>query len=208
MSESVKTQVLEAFAQEVQGQREDLEALLDQMQRYGKVVNLTGSLDDDALWREFAEALLAFRALQAIGLSHHHWLDIGSGGGFPGLVFGLLLKNTIDTRGVLIEPRKRRVDFLRLAIAQRGIPNLEVVQTTLSEAGRLAAQVSIERPTWVSARAVFAPDQWLDRAGKAWPGARCMVHGSGARPQHRRLEQRETWQDHCVEIWSTVDSAV
>lgn len=207
MPQSVKTQVLKAFAPEIRDQQAELEALLEQMQRYGKVVNLTGSLDEEALWREFAEALLAFRALQVLELSQCHWLDIGSGGGLPGLLFGVLLKRSAHARGVLIEPRKRRVDFLRLTIAQRKIQNLEVAQTTLGEAGRLAAKVSVEHPTWVSARAVFAPEQWLERAGKAWPAARCMVHGSVTNPQFRALEHREIWQDHCVEIWSPVNPA-
>lgn len=199
-----KAQVLKVFADEV-GEREDrLQALIDQIQRYGKVVNLTGSLQSDALWREFGEALLAFRALQALKLPRHHWIDIGSGGGLPGLLFGILLQGHSDISGMLIEPRKRRADFLRLTIAQLAIPNLRVAQATLEEDGALTQTLPVTKPDWVSARAVFSPELWLARAGRAWPGARCMVHGSAASPGDRSLDSTQSWSDHRVEIWGPV----
>lgn len=201
MPVTVKAQVLQSFATEVGDREAKLQALLDQIQRYGKVVNLTGSLETDALWREFAEAILGYRALQALGLSRNHWIDIGSGGGLPGLLFGILLQGTPNTSGVLIEPRKRRADFLRLTIAQLAIPNLRVAQATLDSEGTLSQPVQVSDPDWVSARAVFAPETWLERAAKAWPAARCMVHGSASAPSDRVLEERQSWSDHCVEMW-------
>lgn len=204
MPASVKDQVLEAFASEVQGHEDQLQALLEQIQRYGRVVNLTGSLQTDALWREFAEALLAFRALESIKLQDHRWIDIGSGGGLPGLLFGILLGGRPDTQGLLIEPRKRRADFLRLTIAQRGISNLGVLQATLAEDGSLSKGVGLTHPNWVSARAVFAPEQWLERAEKAWPQAHCMIHGQAPAPKNRVLKSSASWTDHTVEIWSPI----
>lgn len=204
MSTTVKAQVLQAFAPEVQGHEDRLQALLEQIQRFGKVVNLTGSLETDALWREFAEALLAYRALRSTSLSRHRWIDIGSGGGLPGLLFGLLLAPDPDTQGLLVEPRKRRADFLRLTIAQLRIPKLEVVQAKLAEDGSLTKQLGLQDPDWVSARAVFAPEEWLARAARSWPAAHCMVHGQAPAPEDRSLAACQTWSDHRVELWTPV----
>lgn len=204
MPRTVKEQILGAFAPEVAGREEKLQRLIEQIQRYGKVVNLTGSLESDALWREFGEALLGYRAFVAMQFSEQVWIDIGSGGGLPGLVFAVLLEGRSDAKGVLIEPRKRRADFLRLTVAQLQIKGLDVAQATLNEDGSLSRQVSIREPTWVSARAVFSPEEWLERAGQAWPRAHCMVHGQAKASANRQRKMAQTWSDHCVEIWSPV----
>lgn len=57
---------------------------------------------------------------QLIGLAAGNegdWLDIGSGAGFPGLVVAALT----ERRTVLVEPRKRRVEFLQAAAETLGI---------------------------------------------------------------------------------------
>lgn len=59
---------------------------------------------------------------QLIGLAAENegdWLDIGSGAGFPGLVVAALT----ERRTVLVEPRKRRVEFLQAAAEALGIAN-------------------------------------------------------------------------------------
>lgn len=44
----------------------------------------------------------------------HHWLDLGSGGGFPGLVCAIVLdERSPDTRVTLIESDARKCAFLR-----------------------------------------------------------------------------------------------
>lgn len=46
------------------------------------------------------------------------WLDLGSGGGFPGLVIGILAPNLDLT---LVESDRRKVAFLRTAIRELGL---------------------------------------------------------------------------------------
>lgn len=53
-----------------------------------------------------------------------HLLDVGTGAGFPGLVLACVLP---QTRFTLVEPRQKRVSFLRHLIRTLGLANAEVV---------------------------------------------------------------------------------
>ncbi len=52
-------------------------------------------------------------------------VDIGSGAGFPGLAIKILAP---EKRVVLVEPRKKKVDFLRRARSSLGLEGLEIVE--------------------------------------------------------------------------------
>lgn len=73
------------------------------------------------------------------------WLDIGSGAGFPGLVVGALRSE--EGRTTLVEPRKRRCDFLSSVVDALGIGARTQVVCGKIETVKLPAQV-------ISARAV------------------------------------------------------
>lgn len=202
MPVSQKSRILQEFTPEIQDKGSALEKLHDLLQRYGRIVNLTGSLESEAIWREIGEALLAYRVAQKLKKEDHRWIDIGSGGGFPGLVFALLMRDQNASRGLLIEPRKRRADFLQLAQIQLRIANLEVMRGSLEEDGKLSPTPKREPIDWVSARAVFSPPEWVRRAGLAWPEAHCMVHGRYESPLSPRADFSDQWLDHRVELWA------
>ena len=67
-----------------------------------------------------------------IGLSYlrhvqstDHWLDLGSGGGIPGLVVGC---ERPESRGTLLDAGHRRCEFLREAIAAIPLPWVSVIE--------------------------------------------------------------------------------
>ena len=74
------------------------------------------------------------------------WIDIGTGGGFPGMVVAVLR----DAPMVLVEPRQKRATFLRDAADALGLANVTVEQKRV-ESVRCTAPAAI-----VSARAVAA----------------------------------------------------
>lgn len=80
-----------------------------------------------------------------VGLIDGTWIDIGSGAGFPGLVVALL----VDSDVTLIEPRRKRADFLTHAAAVLGLTARVRVATCRVEAFTGAGDV-------ISARAVAA----------------------------------------------------
>ena len=73
------------------------------------------------------------------------WLDVGSGAGLPGLVVALLTDRPV----VLVEPRAKRVQFLRDAANALGIAERVTVVGSKVESYRPATPVAV-----VSARAV------------------------------------------------------
>lgn len=75
------------------------------------------------------------------------WLDIGSGPGLPGLVVALLTDRPI----VLVEPRAKRVDFLRRASDALGL----TARVTLVQ-GKIESWIAPAPAAAISARAVAA----------------------------------------------------
>lgn len=83
------------------------------------------------------------------------WVDVGSGGGAPGLPLFLSLEAAgPNYRGTLVEPRSKRVAFLRSAVGELGLGNVDVVR---SRSDVLPAQ-SFDRAV---ARATLPPPEWL-----------------------------------------------
>jgi 16S rRNA (guanine527-N7)-methyltransferase len=57
-------------------------------------------------------------------------IDVGSGGGLPGIPLAIARPDLLVT---LVEPMQRRVDFLREVIDELDIPNLEVLRARAEE---------------------------------------------------------------------------
>jgi 16S rRNA (guanine527-N7)-methyltransferase len=146
---------------------------------YGRSMNLTASAEglDDHL----VEALQVVALARRLGVGGR-WLDVGSGGGFPGLV----LAAWMDLSFVFVEPRAKRASALELALAQIGRPDVKVLRGRL-ERGKwqpLAGEWLEPGFDAASARAVFAPDRWIEEA-RPWvkPGGVVCLHlgaGEGA----------------------------
>ena len=60
--------------------------------------------------------------VQAALPAARRWIDLGSGGGFPGLVTAILLSACDDARVHLVESDKRKAAFLRTAARETGAP--------------------------------------------------------------------------------------
>ncbi len=89
-------------------------ALLDQARRQ---TNLTGPLTSEELADHALESVLG-GTLVAKGA---RVVDIGSGGGFPGIPLAIARPDLVMT---LVEPRRKRLEFLREASRQAGIANV------------------------------------------------------------------------------------
>ncbi|MBX9730982.1 MAG: 16S rRNA (guanine(527)-N(7))-methyltransferase RsmG [Sphingomonas sp.] len=108
--------------------------------------NLVSASSLGALWsRHIVDSA------QLIPLAANHpgaWIDIGSGAGFPGLVVAALSDRSVT----LIEPRRKRAQFLEAAVDTLGLSNQVTVVTARAEQFRGTGAV-------ISARAVAAlPD--------------------------------------------------
>ncbi len=157
----------------------DVRRRLDQLkqlwQRYGRVMNLTSDLDSSNLDRHIAEARVVLRLVA----KHHElaglqWLDVGSGGGMPGLV---IMACAPQIEMTLVEPRAKRAAFLEIAVGALGIHS-RVVRARIE--GTRWQAVSGDTPESnydvASARAVFSPAKWLEVGlGLVRPGGTVVV---------------------------------
>lgn len=137
---------------------EKLEALgrfADLLLRWNARINLTGARDAQELWDDhLPDAVVLSGLVQGTEL-----LDVGSGGGLPGVPFAILRP---DVRVTLLEPRNRRVAFLRAARQELGLSNVSVVEGRVEAPGWIPPAPL--RPGFgaVSARATFPPEDWLE----------------------------------------------
>lgn len=103
-------------------------AILDRLRIYEALlrkwqpkINLVSSRTLDDLWiRHFADSLQVPAAIPEA----RHWLDLGSGAGFPGLVTAILHADDPTTRVHLIESDRRKCAFLREVSRETGAPTL------------------------------------------------------------------------------------
>lgn len=91
---------------------QDLEAYADLLRKWSPRINLISKSSMPDLWnRHFLDSA------QLIGLAKRksgHWVDLGSGGGLPGMVVAILAKPKMpDLRFTFVEADQRKAVFLQ-----------------------------------------------------------------------------------------------
>ena len=169
--------------------------------KYSKSLNITGSSGDRERWEHAGEAVLAVLAVEfALGRplsSDDRWLDVGSGGGFPGLVVAAV----VDAALVLVEPREKRAAFLEVGmgrLGRRGCVHRGRLEAS-GWSGRHASRISaMGRFDVVGARAVFDPETWCARAGLVVQSEGLTVlhlHRGRALPEGFVVAGEANWKD-------------
>jgi len=150
---------------------------LPQAEKYAELLagagverGLIGPAEADRIWERHVLNCAAVAHLLPARCS---LVDVGSGGGLPGVVLAMLMPKA---RVTLLEPLARRVDFLTETVAELGLTNAEVVRARAED---LAGQVSADVAT---ARAVAPLDKLAGLAlGLVRPGGRVLaIKGSSA----------------------------
>lgn len=131
-----------------------LEALHDLVLKWNPAINLVSKSSVDQLWERHIWDSAQIAQLNTTG---RLWVDIGSGGGFPGLVVAILSLETMPERKiVMIESDTRKAAFLRTCIRE-----LELSATVLSDRIEKAAPQAADV---LSARALADLGQLLEYA--------------------------------------------
>lgn len=148
-----------------------LERLVGLWQQYGRAMSLVGTTDREALWEHVQEGLQCVACAEQVGQVDERccWVDVGSGGGLPGLIVAAVRPCEV----LLLEPRERRAAFLELGLAAVGCGKGRVIRgrwdrsTWTKEV--LGGVEPRERASFfvLSARAVFSPEEWLRKASEA-----------------------------------------
>ncbi len=176
---------------------EGLEAFEAMFRTWAKRINLAASSTLDDLWNRH---ILDSAQLAPLAPGALCWLDLGSGGGFPGLVLAFLLKERSGAQINLIESNRKKAAFLQAAIGQFSLPAHVHARRIDGEIKGLAS------PEIVSARALAPLPVLLDLASP-WlsSGATGLLH-KGRDYRQEIQESSLLWQYDLVEHRSRVDA--
>lgn len=179
--------------------RETFEALLrfeTVFQKWNQRINLAApSTMGDAWSRHIVDSA----QLASLAPYARKWLDLGSGGGFPGLVLAFLMKERsgqID----LVESNRKKAGFLQAMVGEFGLP-ARVVARRIEDAAKI-----VEQPEVVTARALAPLPLLLDLASP-WllAGATAFFH-KGRDYRGEIEESCKRWSFGLVEHKSSTDS--
>lgn len=165
--------------------------------RWNQRINLVAASTERELWQRH---ILDSAQLAALAPTARNWVDMGSGGGFPGLVIAFFLGEQ-DGFIHLVESNRKKTAFLQAAIAQFDLP-ARVVPRRIDE-----SYESVPLPEIVTARAL-APLAVLCELAEPWltQGARALFHKG--RDYRREIEESaHRWRFDLVEHRSAIDEA-
>ena len=102
-----------------------LDRYVQLLQQWQAKINLVAPSTLPKLWtRHIADSL----QLLALAPSAKVWVDLGSGGGLPGVVLACALANTPGARLYLVERNAKKAAFLREAVRVTGTPGMVYAQ--------------------------------------------------------------------------------
>lgn len=166
--------------------------------RWAKRINLAASSTLNALWERH---ILDSAQLLRLAPQAKFWLDLGSGGGFPGAVLAILLAADPNAQVHLVESNRKKATFLVAALNEVGA-RPRVHARRIEDCYEL-----IGTPEIVTARAL-APLPLLLELTEPWlaRGARCLFHKG--RDYQRELEESgNAWRFDLVEHEDKIDAA-
>lgn len=122
------------------------------LERWNPQINLVSKQTIPHLWkRHFVDSIQLYENAPSQSLA---WLDMGSGGGFPGMVIAILSAELLpDRRVILLESDQRKCVFLRTVAREAGV-QLEIINARIEEIPAINVDV-------VSARALAPLDMLL-----------------------------------------------
>ncbi|WP_234187645.1 16S rRNA (guanine(527)-N(7))-methyltransferase RsmG [Shinella sp. NM-101] len=138
--------------------------------KWAKAINLVAPSTLPEVWRRHVVDSAQVHALHP---GPRIWVDLGSGGGFPGIVTGILLAGLGDGWVHLVESNNKKAAFLRTAILETGA-RASVHAIRIEDAPE-----EIERCDAISARALADIDLLME-FGLPWakrnPDLRFFLH--------------------------------
>ena len=194
-------------------------AFYEKLKSEGEPRGLIGPRDVDILWERHllnSAAVVPFIRQATSGKQFRSVADIGSGGGFPGLVAAAMLPDHTFT---LIEPMERRCEWLSECVETMGLENVQIVRARSEEAiaaleqargkssGRGHAKNTVTPEVAQAIRHPFRgdlpggrADDEADRMDIAARGAAWRAHC--AEGTLRRCRNREGAQSDCAVRWA------
>jgi 16S rRNA (guanine527-N7)-methyltransferase len=169
-----------------------LQAFADLVQKWTSKINLISKPSVPEVWDRH---ILDSAQLYDLAPSSGHWIDLGSGGGFPGIVVCILAQGQgADQTFTLVESDQRKSTFLRTAIRELSL-DARVLTQRIEEIAPKQADI-------LSARALADLDALLGFAEMHLkPGGTALLP-KGAQWEKEHRDAQIQWSYDCDPIKS------
>ncbi|MCX6112192.1 MAG: 16S rRNA (guanine(527)-N(7))-methyltransferase RsmG [Proteobacteria bacterium] len=97
--------------------------------KWNKVINISSIRDKEGFWTKHVLDSLCLVSHIKKFYKDHEVMDIGSGGGFPGLILGICLINKVT----MVEPIKKKTDFIDHCALRLNLKNTKVINSKYEE---------------------------------------------------------------------------
>ena len=177
-----------------------LEAFSDLVLKWTPKINLISKQSIQDLW---SRHIVDSAQLYDLAPPFKRWVDLGSGGGFPGIVVSILGQDhSIEREFILVESDQRKCAFLRTAIRELNL-QARVISDRIEDVPPLAADI-------VSARALADLSVLLGFAERHLKPGGTALFPKGAKWSTEDEAARTEWSYHCDAITSKTnpDAAV
>lgn len=162
----------------------ELEAFAELIKKWTPKINLIarGTIDD--IWeRHVVDSVQLYKFAPAKFMK---WVDLGSGGGFPGIVMAIIAKSEQPLASfTLVESDQRKATFLRTAARELKLP-VEVIAQRIEAVPPLGADV-------VSARALAALSGLLPLTLRHLGGEAVALFHKGRQSRQEVAEAEKNW---------------
>jgi len=189
--------VLKNVSRETMDRLRKFEALV---LKWTKKINLISKGDAPHVWeRHIVDSVQVYNAAPELG----DWVDIGSGGGFPGIVAAILAKEiTPDRKFTLVDSDQRKCAFLRTAARELSL-NVEVFANRVNELAPFNATV-------LSARALDDLNSLLEHAERhlASNGTALFPKGASWEKEHQAAQEHWSYSLEVIRSKTNADATI
>lgn len=167
------------------------------VEKWTPKINLISKSSISEIWdRHIIDSLQLFD----LAPTADRWVDLGSGGGFPGLVIAIVAQEKGTPKHVtLVESDQRKCAFLRTAVRELSL-NVTVLSKRIEEIPSLGADV-------LSARALADLSQLLGLATQHLQPDGCALFPKGAQWEKELSDARQMWSFSCESVTSKTNPA-
>ena len=177
---------------------QDLRTFADLVLKWNQKINLISRSTAAEIWER--HVLDSVQLWPLSSADSRVWVDIGSGGGFPGMVIAIIAKALRpQMRVVLVESDKRKAAFLIQAARSVGVA-CDVRAERIEEVGDLGADV-------VSARALASLSELLGLGAKLGRPEAVMIFPKGERAQDEIEHAMQEWHFQIAQVQSITNPA-
>lgn len=145
------------------GLHQKLKQYFVELQKFNKVINLVSAksmLHADAI--HFADSMKASIAVRQKVNKNNYLYDIGSGNGFPGMIYAILYP---DQRVILLDSDQRKCEFLKHVVEILGLMNVVVQNKKIEHCPPESIEQAISRGYSPLPRALLSLRKVVKRGG-------------------------------------------